>query len=153
MPEVQAAKQEVEMDDNLRAEMSKLMNASYEHRIIDGCVCALCGRAKLPLSLNILVGAFEDGETTPDKFVRTSTSMGYTHGGYPICNICAPTCKKCKLPIPTQKVLTYGETIGADIGNGICRDIHLSQLFMVIFCRIFKIGRFRTKTRLVSGSH
>ena len=70
------------MDDDLRAEVSKLMNASYEHRKIDGCVCALCGRTKLPLSLNILEGGFDEGEAKPDKLVPTSSSMGFVPVSY-----------------------------------------------------------------------
>ena len=72
-----------------------------------------------------------------------------THGSLPICTQCAPACKKCGLPLPTENVLDYLESLkrGRDsksirAGLGYCQDFHSGLLLQALWKRIFRLGRF-----------
>jgi len=132
---------------DLREQLRQGLIDSFKHRIENGCACALCGNTALPLAFHMLEASFNDGAELPDNFVPMSSSMGRTRGSYPICNSCAPACKKCQLPIPTEKVLELGHELNAKTGNGICQDIQIGLLFSALLKRLFKMGRFGNKMR------
>ena len=127
---------------NLREELRQGLIASYKHRQASGAQCALCGDHSRPLAFHILEASFPEGSSTPAGFVPMSASMGRLRGSYPICSKCAPACKKCGLPIPTEKALELGHKLKAATGNGICQDMQFGLFVQAIFKRIFGIGRF-----------
>ncbi len=115
---------------------------SYRHRIEKGCTCAKCGKSNTQLAFHILEASFNEGANFPTSFVPMSSSRGRVKGSYPICASCAPACKKCNLPIPTEKVMELGYTLHTKTGNGICQHVQLGLLFSALFKRLFRIGRF-----------
>tara|TARA_R110002095_G_scaffold66742_4_gene56661 strand:+ start:872 stop:1273 length:402 start_codon:yes stop_codon:yes gene_type:complete len=119
---------------------------SYKHRVESNCGCAVCGNTTKPLAFHMLETAFNEADALPSIFTAMSSSRGRIRGSYPICNSCAPACKKCQLPIPTEKVMELGHKLSAHTGSGICKDIKFGLLFSALFKRLFKIGRFGNKT-------
>ncbi|MDN7138601.1 hypothetical protein J6J34_10295 [Pseudidiomarina sp. 1ASP75-14] len=130
---------------DFREQLRQGLLDSYKHRIEKGCACAICGKEKLPLAFHILEASFSEGEKLPKSFVPMSSSRGRVRGSYPICFSCAPACKKCQLPIPTEKVMEFGHKLHAQTGNGICQHVQMRLLLSAIFKRLFKIGRFGNK--------
>lgn len=131
--------------NDFRNQLRKDLFESYKHRIIKDCACTICERADTPLAFHILETSFGEGETLPSSFVPMSASRGRVRGSYPICDSCAPACKKCQLPIPTEKIMELGFKLHAQTGNGICQHIQMRLLFSGLFKRLFKIGRFDHK--------
>lgn len=127
---------------NLREDLRQGLIASYKHRPADRASCALCGDRSRPLAFHILEASFNEGSSTPSGFVPMSASMGRLRGSFPICSKCAPPCKKCGLPIPTEKVLELGYKLKTSTGNGTCQDIQFGLFVTAIFKRLFGIGRF-----------
>jgi len=118
---------------------------SYKHLIEKDCACAICGKSNAPLAFHMLEASFNEGDKLPEPFVPMSSSRGRVRGSYPICSSCAPACKKCQLPIPTENVMELGHKLHANTGNGICQHVQMGLLFSAIFKRLFKIGRFSGK--------
>ena len=118
---------------------------SYKHRSEKDCVCAICGKTNTPLAFHMLEASFNEEDNLPKSFVPMSSSRGRVRGSYPICSSCAPACKKCQLPIPTEKVMELGHKLHVKTGNGICQHVQIGLLFAAIFKRLFKIGRFGGK--------
>lgn len=116
--------------------------SSYRHRPSSGDPCALCGEKTRPLAYHVLHASFPDGQSKPQSFVPMSSSMGLTRGSYPLCDKCAPKCGKCQLPIQTEKVLEFGQLMGARPALGVCQHMHLRQLMHAIANRILRRGRF-----------
>lgn len=131
---------------SLKDQLRQGLLDSYKHRIDKDCSCAICGKTKVPLAFHVLEAEFNEGVTLSRGFVPMSASRGRIRGSYPLCDSCAPPCRKCNLPIPTERVLDYGHNIGASNGNGICQHIKFGQFFLAITKRIFKLGRFGKRT-------
>lgn len=127
---------------DLRDELRQGLIESYKHRPANGAQCVLCGDRAKPLAFHILEASFPEGKSTPVGFVSVSASMGRLRGSYPICSKCAPACKKCGLPVPTEKALELGHKLKAAIGNGICQDLRLGLFIQAMLKRIFGAGRF-----------
>ena len=100
------------------------MMKDFKHRSSDDTSCAVCGANLRPLAFQMLQKTYSQDAGTPKGFVATAMSMGSVRGAFPVCNQCAPACSRCGLPIPTEKTLEFGKTVGAVIGNGVCRHIH-----------------------------
>ena len=132
------------MDDH-REKMRQGLLDSYKHRLEPNAHCALCGNTTHPLAFHILEGSLNEGIQFPKGFFPMSVSNGRIRGSFPICDCCAPPCKKCKLPIPREKVLEFGYRTGAQKGIGICYDINIRVFATAIFKRFFKLGRFENR--------
>lgn len=132
---------------DFRDELRQGLLDSHKHRIEKECSCSICGKANIPLAFHVLEASFDEGSTLPTSFVPMSASRGRIRGSYPICNFCAPACKKCQLPVPTEKVMEQGHKLNANTGNGICQHLQMGLLFSAVFKRLFKIGRFGNKTQ------
>jgi hypothetical protein len=135
-----------------RNELKDGLTASYKHRDGEGSACAICGNTSRPLAFHVLGDTFDETSNIPDIFVPMSSSMGKVKGSYPICNYCAPACKKCGLPLPTEKVLEYGHNLSAKPGLGLCAHIKWGLFFSALFKRLFKIGRFGNKKKQLTPS-
>ena len=118
---------------------------SYRHRAANGASCALCGNNSRSLAFHMLEASFNEGTSLPKAFTPMSASMGRVRGSFPICDTCAPSCKKCQLPIPTEKVMELGHSLTAVIGNGTCQDIQPGLFVVAFFKSLFGIGRFARK--------
>ena len=89
--------------------------ASYKHREAPGIKCAICGAEHSKYAFNVITYA-------------QSTPNGHIDGSFPICEKCAPPCKKCGLPVATKPVIQFykrlkdqeAETISIHWGTGIC---------------------------------
>jgi hypothetical protein len=127
-----------ELKDTLRQGLLE----SFKPRISEDSACALCGKTNAPLAFHMLESSYNEGDNLPKSFVPMSASRGRVRGSFPICTSCAPACKKCQLPIPTEKVLELGHMLHAKTGNGICQHVQMKLLFSVMLKRLFKIGRF-----------
>jgi hypothetical protein len=127
---------------DLREQLRKDLIESYRHRAAGDAACALCGNTTRPLAFHMLEASFSEGNQTPDGFVPMSASRGRVSGSFPICNVCSPPCKKCGLPVPTEKVLELGYRLKARSGNGVCQHIQFGLFLSAILKRLFGIGRF-----------
>jgi len=103
--------------NDFRDQLRQGLLDSYKHRIEKDCACAICGKANAPLAFHMLESSFNEGEKLPQSFVPMSSSRGRVRGSYPICTCCAPACKKCQLPIPTEKVMELGYNLHAKNGQ------------------------------------
>ena len=131
--------------NDIREGLRQCLLDSYKHRTEKGCACAICGKVNVLLAFHVLEASFNEGDNLPQSFVPMSASRGRIRGSYPVCTSCAPVCKKCQLPIPTEKVMGLGHKLHARTGNGVCQHIQMGLLFSAIFKRLFKIGRFSNK--------
>ena len=132
---------------DFRGQLRQGLLDSYKHRVADGNACAKCGKTDAPLAFHVLEASFNEGEALPQSFVSMSSSNGRIRGSYPICSSCAPPCKKCQVPVPTEKVLEFGSKLNAQTGNGLCGEhIYFGLFFLALFKRLFNIGRFSKKT-------
>jgi hypothetical protein len=66
-------------------------------------------------------------------------------GSFPVCINCVPVCVKCGFAIPSEKVLEYGFSVDARLGNGACQHMNFKYFIAAIFKRFFQIGRFGAK--------
>lgn len=130
---------------DFRERLRQSLLDSYKHRIEKDFACAICGKTNSPLAFHMLEASFNEGHNLPSSFVPMSSSRGRVRGSYPICSFCAPECKKCQLPIPTEKVMELGQKLHARTGNGICQHFQMGIFFSAIFKRLFKMGRFSGK--------
>lgn len=132
---------------DLREQIRNELVESFKHRPSkDGASCALCGNASRPLAFHMLELSINEGTHPPNGFAPMSVSRGRVRGSFPICNVCAPPCKQCQLPIPTEKVMELGYRLSAKTGNGICQHIQFGLLLSALFKRLFGLGRFRRKS-------
>lgn len=130
---------------DFREQLRQGLLDSYKYRLEKNCSCAICEKTNIPLAFHMLEASFNEGDNLPKSFVPMSSSRGRVRGSYPICSSCVPACKKCQLPMPTEKVMELGHKLNAITGNGLCQHIQIGLLFSAIFKRIFKIGRFGSK--------
>ena len=122
---------------------------SYRHKNSEGGSCAICRETHLPLANHAVEAYLEDDQKIPEGFVLFSVASSWSRarGGFPVCTSCAPPCKKCGLPIRTEKVLKFAHENDATHGEGYCRHIQFGQFLTVLFKRLFGLGRFSsTKT-------
>ena len=126
-----------------REKMRQALLDSYKHRNGEGHACVMCGSTSNPLAFHVFERYFNDGDALPAGFVKLSSARGRIKGSYPVCIGCAPPCPKCNLPIPTEDVLEFGETIDTKYGLGICQHMHLGLFLQAVYKRIFKVGRFK----------
>jgi hypothetical protein len=84
--------------------------------------------------MHVIHYAQGDTDPLPPGFVPQSSSSGTIRGGFPLCNVCAPACPKCQMPVPTKKVRAYFEQLhkqrhSSDTpvhwGNGKCQHTWL----------------------------
>lgn len=124
--------------------IAQRLRSAFMHRMSKDISCARCGDNSRPVAFHILEKWYSPNAATPKGFVPMSASLGTVRGSFPICDRCAPPCSKCYLPVPSERVIEFGLSIGANIGNGLCHDhIHWVNFIQVIFKRAFKIGRFK----------
>lgn len=131
---------------DFREQIRQELLASYKHRSGGAAACALCGSKSRPLAFHMLESSFNEGSALPNEFVPMSASMGRVRGSFPICDSCAPPCKKCRLPIPAERVMELGHRLNATNGNGVCQDIQIVLLVGAVFKRLFGLGRFANKS-------
>lgn len=128
------------MDEKLRLAMKAGLMDAYRHKRLDDGRCAFCASTKGPFSLHVAEFAQSSEAPLVDGFIRMSQSHGRLRGSIPICIECAPSCKKCKLPIVTRwTVAMVAElrrrhpALSINAGNGFCRHIHFGSLFRALF--------------------
>ena len=131
------------MNESLRGKIRESLISSYKHKHIDGVVCYHCCKNDRAVSF-VLEKSFSEDDKLPYGFVHQSTSLGRHRGSYAFCDICAPPCKKCGLPIVNELVLEDGYKLQANVAVGVCRHLNLKQVLVVIFKRAFRLGRFKT---------
>ncbi len=133
--------------NGLREQLRDSLIESSKHRAAKGgdVPCALCEVTSRPLAFHMLEVSIDEGARFPKGFVPMSASLGRVRGSFPICNVCAPPCKTCQLPIPTEKVMELGHRLPALTGNGICQHMQFGLFVSALFKRLFGLGRFRRK--------
>ena len=123
--------------------IAQQLKRDFMHRMGKDCSCAVCGDNTRPLAFHMLEKSYSLSANTQKGFVAMSLSRGSQRGAFPVCNQCAPACSRCALPIQTEKILEFGKYVGANVGNGVCRHMHLFEFMRAIFKRTFRIGRFK----------
>lgn len=126
--------------------IAQQLKNDFMHRASNDYSCAVCGSVSHPLAFHVLQRSYSQGTTTPKGFVAMSMSMGAVRGAFPVCNRCAPACSSCGLPIATEQALEFGNSLGANTGNGVCRQhIHFGEFFKALFKKAFHLGRFKSQ--------
>ena len=82
------------MKSDFRQILRDSLTESYKHRESPGTICAICGTNRSRYAFHVI-------EYTE------SVVGGLIDGSYPICEKCAPPCKKCGLPIQTKIVIDF----------------------------------------------
>lgn len=128
------------MDENLRRSLSTMIEAAWKHRPMNGVACAMCGATSNPIALHVIEYAQPSSASMPQGFVCQSESYGTSRGGFPICSICAPPCRKCALPVVTRGVRRFHDSLkqrlsGTDTslsyGNGFCQHVRLFGVWVL----------------------
>jgi hypothetical protein len=122
---------------------ARQLQKDFMHRISGDTSCAVCGANSRPLAFHMLRKSYSQNTSTPKGFAAISMSMGSVRGAFPVCNQCAPACSRCGLPIPTEKVLEFGKSVRANVGNGVCRHMHVVEFIKALTKRAFHMGRFK----------
>jgi hypothetical protein len=141
------------LHEGIREELLK----SFKHRSTNDQCCAICGATEKPLAFHVLQYAQSEQENLPDAFVPMSASRGTIRGCFPVCDTCAPPCRKCGLPIVTKRVRVFYNRTCANLpkkthsllyGNGVCKT-HLHP--MLIFGDLFSSGLVKIKKKPLAG--
>lgn len=85
--------------ENWRTSIANSIYESHKHRKPDGTPCSICGVSTRAVASHII--KFCQDEEITDEY---GTHHALVSGGYPICDVCAPACSKCQLPIVTSEV-------------------------------------------------
>jgi len=119
-------------------------NQRLVHQVSDGCACAICGATARPLALHLLERSYSKDATPAKGFLVMAMSVEAVRGIFPVCDLCAPACPTCGLPVATEQVLKFKKSVGAKNGNGVCPqhgDQNLGKRIGAIFKRTLKAWR------------
>lgn len=133
------------MDRQVFAGMASALYNSYLHQHRGNNRCAICGDVKGPLAFHVLEKSYKQGEDTCPGFVPMSEHAGRLSGVFPVCIRCSPACRKCGLPILTERVTEFGISIGAHGGCGVCEHMHWNLFIEVLRKRLLGLGRFKRR--------
>lgn len=125
-----------------RESIRQQLHEGYRHRSADGVACALCGEKGIALAFHMLERSYAEQERRDHRFVPMSASRGRVRGSFPICVGCAPPCRSCDLPIPSEDLLELGHTLGASTGVGVCNHVQWRLLVHSLLKRALRRGRF-----------
>lgn len=114
------------MNADQRAVLSNMLKESYKHRGAKDTKCAICGKKNGKFAFHVIEFSIYE-------------QNGHLDGSYPLCEVCAPPCKKCGIPQINKKVKSFFAKINAEKkpnesirwGVGICTE-HIS-LFGITF--------------------
>lgn len=114
------------MDFDFRKELREALLESYQHRAEPGTKCAMCGVENGRYAFHVI----EFAQYTP---------RGHIDGSFPLCEKCAPPCKKCKMPIRTSSVIKFYKkrlaenfkSLSIHWGVGVC-EMHMHILGITI---------------------
>lgn len=133
---------------DFRERFAKMLHDDYLHKQHDDLYCALCGKKGGKLALHVIEYTQDINEPLPKYFVPMSSSGGRIRGSFAVCDSCAPACKKCDLPIQTEKVMKFMKQKRKEFqgdytlmyGNGICRHIQLGLFIKLLIKKLFHIN-------------
>ncbi len=132
---------------DVRNAIAEQLKKDYTHRDADDAHCAICGVSDEPLAFHVIEKSVSEKNPLPDGFVALSHSRGFYRGSFPLCSKCAPSCKKCSLPIVTKNAVLFAKKADAKIGNGFCHEhIHAENLIDSLTTRL---GSLSIKSRLI----
>lgn len=145
--------------------MRQLIFEGQKHLIEKDRACVICGKTNVPLAFEMLdrsetgeekvvplkrlmlddshsvlySGAVYGKDAYPDDSVPTELTVREpVYISNPVCISCAPACKKCELPIATEKVKEYSNKKDISLGSGRCQHMQIGILFSSIHKRVFK---------------
>lgn len=132
---------------DFRESMANMLHDSYIHKQHDDLYCAVCGKKGGKLALHVIEYSQDQYKPLPQYFVPMSASRGIIRGSFAVCDECAPPCKRCKLPIYTDKITNFFNEKSKELqgngslrcGNGICQHIQWGSLFKSLIKKIFHI--------------
>lgn len=136
------------MENDHRDSMREMLLDSYKPRESANVACVICGQKGKPLSFHAIRYYQDERDALPERFVPLSASRGTIRGCFPVCTACARPCRKCGLPILSEKLEEYFVAAkckfkaSINIGSGVCEHMHMSLLVQALFKRLFRIGRF-----------
>ncbi|SEJ86441.1 hypothetical protein SAMN05216201_12312 [Pseudomonas linyingensis] len=114
---------------------------ALKHQVSDGCACAMCGATDRPLAFHVLERDYPKDDVAAQGFLVLSMTVDALRGSFPLCDRCAPACPKCGLPVETEQVLAFQNSVGAKLGKGVCPQHEgLGQRLKTVFKRTFNIG-------------
>jgi hypothetical protein len=125
------------------AGIAKVLHKSYLHQNRGDAACAICGATAMPLAFHVLERSYVQGEAEARGFIPMSEYMNRISGVFPVCIKCSPACRKCSLPIWTERVIEFGINVDAHKGGGVCEHMHFTVFIEVIWKRLLGLGRFR----------
>ena len=121
---------------DMREQMRKMAEDSQRFMVVEDCTCFACGRSTDRVALN-LIWYYATPTVTPiDGGILKPIAGGEKAVvQFPICNTCAPPCKKCQLPRKTKVVRQAGERVSKLLGRKVsgfpgCRHAHILGLVL-----------------------
>lgn len=111
------------MNESIRKQLGDALRAEFKHCLRKGLVCAKCGTEGRPLAAHVAV--FLNGNPGVDSrsWVPQSVSYAPARGGIAVCDLCAPPCKKCELPVLEGKIAKWLTGLpGFTPANGHCTE-------------------------------
>lgn len=136
-----------------RETLRDILLDSYRPRAAEGTQCSRCGDTQGPFSFHVLEFS-ADLDRVPEKgVVMAKSDVGEragARGSFPLCTRCVPVCRKCGLPVPTERVLEFGFTLKRSLpgvfvasGRGVCEHIRWGLFLVALVKRALGLGRFR----------
>ena len=109
-----------------------------KHSVIEGSSCAKCGENR-PIALYAIRCVHGLNVRSPEGFMRiTSLDKTVINGAFPLCDRCAPPCKKCGLPVMTKSAISFfqllvhsysSDNYKISLNHGRCPHFHLWSFF------------------------
>ena len=113
-----------------RQELRAALIESYKARTVDGVHCGLCGADSRPTAFHVCDFYQSDLSPRLPCVLIGENSIG-RRWSLPVCNVCAPPCRACQLPILTgwirsavSELQTVAWAAKAKIGLGVCSHHH-----------------------------
>lgn len=128
---------------NFRDTIKKMAEDSEKFLPVPECHCISCGRAIDRAALNLIWYYDEpDAKPLPGGIAKPIGRGSMTLVQFPICETCAPPCKKCDLPIRTRAVRQASQRVSRQLGRDVrgmpgCRHIHLPGSSLIAGIRRF----------------
>ena len=130
-----------------RAVLAKRLHEATLHKQHDDLYCAICGKKGGNLALSVIKYTQDRNAPFPQYFVPQSASGGIVRGCFPVCDRCAPPCKKCNLPRYTDKIKKLMEEKKKELHGdytlmlsyGVCNHIQWGLFFKYLIKKILHI--------------
>lgn len=117
---------------SMRDTMRKMAEDGQKFMLVPECNCISCGQKITRAALNLIWYYDEPGAAPlPGGIAKLIGQGSKMVVQFPVCDTCAPECKKCHLPIKTKAVVDASRRVSRQLGRDVsgfpgCRHKHFS---------------------------